>query len=274
MKKLAIVLLPLLFLVPSVSSAAGLTSSQVSAIIGLLRAFNADEAVVLKVQSQLGGNALPTSSISPAIAGQSGVPAISTSNSCGGQQYPTCTSGNFVCPRSGLGYCESTTVTPQATHPTSSVVPAKTTNIPVEVATLSGSRLVDPGVTTFRFYITNNSGSQILTITAAELQLTLGGGAVQTAATKISINGSAGYLETKPLINVLKAPGTGTADFTTNPLSIMPLAKATLDVNIFNLGGSFDTGTSATLTIQKLHTPNTWATFNSLPLQSALKRTY
>lgn len=67
MKKVFTLVLALTFLIPSVSSAATLSQSQVNAIIALLYAFNVDQQTILSVQK-----ALNPQSVSPAQNVQSG----------------------------------------------------------------------------------------------------------------------------------------------------------------------------------------------------------
>jgi hypothetical protein len=117
------------------------------------------------------------------------------------------------------------------------------TQISVNSAALTGDRLVDPGVTTFRFYITNTSTSKILTITDADLEFLLDSNIYSVPATTIDISGSDGYLEMTPLNYMPKmSPTKIISTFSRNPMTILPLATATLDINIYKLSGSFDTG--------------------------------
>lgn len=59
LQKFGIVFLAFLFLIPSVSFAAQLNNAQVSAVIGLLQAFNVDQATILSVQNDLMGTTTP-----------------------------------------------------------------------------------------------------------------------------------------------------------------------------------------------------------------------
>ena len=68
-KKIALMIAPLAFaalMIPSIASAATLTSAQVSAIIGLLQSFGADAATIANVQAALGGSGTVSSTAAPA----------------------------------------------------------------------------------------------------------------------------------------------------------------------------------------------------------------
>src|SRR3989344_3575364 len=62
MKKYLVALLVTVVAVPSVSFAAGLTQSQIDAILSLLRSFNADHSVVSNIETALTGAKPPVSS--------------------------------------------------------------------------------------------------------------------------------------------------------------------------------------------------------------------
>lgn len=119
----------LCFLLPSVSFAATLTQTQVSAVIGLLEAFGVSAQTIAIVHADL--------------EPQSSTPAASTvaPNVCYGTAFPACNVGyTFVCPDSGIGYCASDTTSSNSSNTISSTFD-NTTYSPVSVSNYSA----DPG---------------------------------------------------------------------------------------------------------------------------------
>ncbi|MGD0328657.1 MAG: hypothetical protein ABSB00_03035 [Minisyncoccia bacterium] len=103
MKKITTLLAVLIFIVPSVSFAAGLTQNQVNAIISVLEAFGVDQTTLVAVENALAPSA-PETSISSE--------QTTMANDCNGSGYPACLDGyHFFCPSSGSGYCVSNTTT-------------------------------------------------------------------------------------------------------------------------------------------------------------------
>lgn len=75
------VLVVVALLVPAVSFASGLTNSQITAIVGLLQAFNADQSIILQVQTELLGNpVMPVVNTNPTIVhtSQNNFPVVSS----------------------------------------------------------------------------------------------------------------------------------------------------------------------------------------------------
>lgn len=93
MKKLFVSLVFASLLVPSFTYASTLKPEQVNIIIVLLQAFNADSSVITTVRA--------------ALMAQTTVPVTQPTqgNSCGGQSYPSCVGGTFVCQANGQPTC-------------------------------------------------------------------------------------------------------------------------------------------------------------------------
>lgn len=140
----------------------------------------------------------------------------------------------------------------------------------VEAVALSGSRLVTSDITTFRFRIINNS-SEIITITGADLEITPKGGAQILLNTQIDSSGGARYLEKTLLSNISSSPSGLTILFV-NVLTVLPYSNETLDINIYNLGGSFTQGTSLELALLNLYSPSKDVLFENIPLRTEVVR--
>ena len=88
-KKIALMIAPLAFaalMIPSIASAATLTSAQVSAIIGLLQSFGADSATIANVQAALGGSGSVSGSVPASTPTPSGSCVTLSSNLSMGMQ--------------------------------------------------------------------------------------------------------------------------------------------------------------------------------------------
>lgn len=140
----------------------------------------------------------------------------------------------------------------------------------VEVVVLSGPRLVTSDITTFRFRIINNS-SEIITINGANLEIIPKGGVQILSNTQIDSSGGARYLE-KTLLSNIPSSLSGLTMFFENVLNVLPYNKETLDINIYNLGGSFTQGTSLELALLNLHSPSKDVLFENIPLRTEVVR--
>lgn len=140
----------------------------------------------------------------------------------------------------------------------------------IKTVPLSGTRLVTPEITTFRFTISNSS-SQIITITGAQLEISPEAGAKISSNTKIDSVGNTRYLEKTLLSDLPSSVALGlNVPFTSNPFTILPYSSLTFDFNVYNLVGSFGPSTSVTLKLLDLHSPNVGVKFESLPLEAKL----